>query len=54
MITLYDLADTLQILIRAIERYHHFPSEENWNMVLTATEIANKNFILVYPEEPDL
>jgi len=54
MITLYDLADTLTILTKAIERYHHYPSEENWNSVLMATEIANKNLILVYPEEVDL
>lgn len=54
MITLYDLADTLTILTKAIERYHHYPSEENWNSVLMATEIANKNLILVYPEESDL
>jgi len=54
MITLYDLADTLTILTKAIERYHHYPSEENWNSVLMAAAIGQSNLELVYPEETDL
>ena len=54
MITLYDLADTLTILILAISRYNDEPSEENWNKVLVETEIAENDLKLVFPQEPDL
>jgi|APGre2960657404_1045060.scaffolds.fasta_scaffold285658_2 hypothetical protein len=54
MITLYDLADTITILIRAIDRYHREQSEENWNSVLMAAAIGQSNLELVYPEETDL
>lgn len=54
MITLYELADTLEILIMAISRYNDEPSIENWKRVLTETEIAQSNLKLVFPQEPDL
>jgi hypothetical protein len=54
MITLYDLADTIEILIMAITRYNDEPSEENWNKVLMETEIAESNLKSVFPQEPDL
>jgi len=54
MITLYELADTLEILIMAINRYNDEPSEENWKRVLIDTKIAENDLKLVFPQEPDL
>ena len=54
MITLYELGDTVEILIMAINRYNDEPSEDNWKRVLMETEIAQSNLKSVFPEEPDL
>ena len=54
MITLYDLAYTLDILLRAIDRHNREKTQESWQDVLAVSEMGQYHLKLVYPEEPEL